>query len=186
MVNDEGCRPRRILSSLVDGGFDILRHRVRQVGDLAGHADEATQEGVLLDDGGVVPGVGDGRGVGLQRNEHRRIPDRLEQPGTLELVGDGHRVDGLPPFNERSDGAEDVPVRRLVEVGGPALLYPDRCGVVGEEHGPEQRLLRFHVVGRHPRAGRWGGGGGPQRTGAGVIKGLDHGSPTLPVGVWGR
>ena len=30
-----------------------------------------------------------------------------------------------------------------------------------------------------------GGGGRPQRTGAGVVKGLDHGSPTLPVGVWG-
>ena len=93
-----------------------------EVGDLTGHADETAQERVLLDDGGVVPGVGDGRGVGLQRNEDRRVAHRLEQPGALELVGDGHRVDRLAPLDEGTDGAEDVPVRRLVEVPGRTVL----------------------------------------------------------------
>ena len=106
------------LLGLVDGGFDVFGHRVAEIGDLAGHADEAAQERVLLHDGGVVPRVGDGRGVGLQRNEHRRVAHGLEETGALQLVGDGHRVDRLAPLDEGTDGAEDVPVRRLVEVPG--------------------------------------------------------------------
>ena len=70
------------------------------IGDLTGDADEPAQERVLLDDGGVVPGVGDGGGVGLQRNEDRRVTHRLEQPGALELVGDGHRIDRLTALDE--------------------------------------------------------------------------------------
>ena len=69
-----------------------------------GDADEATQERVLLHNGGVVPRVGDGRGVGLQRNEHRRVTHRLEQTRTLELVGHRHRVDRLAALNEGPDG----------------------------------------------------------------------------------
>ena len=35
------------------------------------------------------------------------------------------------------------------------------------------------------RAALDGGRGRPQRPGADVVKGLDHGSPTLPVARWG-
>ena len=170
------------LLRLVDGRLDVLGHRVADVGDVPGDADELAQQRVLLDDLGVVARVGDRRRVGLQRNEDGRVPDRLEHPRALQLVGHRHRVDGLAPLHERLDGAEDVPVRRLVEVGRRALLYPDRRRVVGEEHGAEQRLLGLDVMGRHPRAGRHGVRGRPQRARAGVVKGLDHGSPTLPVG----
>ena len=149
-----------------------------EVGDFAGHADEPAQQRVLLHDGGVVPGVGDRRGVGLQRDEDRRIADGLEQSGALELVGDGHRVDRLTPLDEGPDGAEDVPVRRLVEVAGRAFLDGGRGRIVGEQHGPEERLLRFEVVRGDPAAARRGGSR-PQRAGAGVVKGLDHGPPTL-------
>ena len=173
------------LLRLVDRRLDVLGHGVADVGDVPGDADELAQQRVLLDDLGVVPRVGDRGRVGQQRNEDGAVADRLEHPRALQLVGHRHRVDGLAPLHERLDGAEDVPVRRLVEVGRRALLYPDRRRVVGEEHGPEQRLLRLHVMGRHPRAARQRGGGRPQRTGAGVVKGLDHGSLTLPVGVWG-
>jgi hypothetical protein len=173
------------LLGLVDRRLDVFGHRVADVGNVPCDTDELAQERVLLDDLGVVTRVGDGRRVGQQRNEDRAVPDRLQDARALQLVGHRHCVNGFAPLHERLDGAEDMPVRRLVEVGRRALLYPDRRRVVGEEHGPEQRLLGFDIVRRHPRAGgRWGRGR-PQGTGAGVIKGLDHGSPTLPVGVWG-
>ena len=138
--------------------FDVLGHRVADVGDLPGHADEPAQQRVLLDDVGVVPRVGDRRRVGLQRDEDRRVADLLEHPGALELVGHGHRVDGLAPLHEGPDGPEDVPVRRLVEVARRAPLDPDRRRVVRQQHGPEQRLLGLEVVRRHPRAARTGAG----------------------------
>ena len=110
------------LLRLVDGGLDVLGHGVADVGDVAGDADELAQQRVLLDDLGVVARVGDRRRVGLQRNEDGGVADRLEHTRALQLVGHRHRVDGLAPLHERLDGAEDVPVRRLVEVGRRALL----------------------------------------------------------------
>ncbi len=173
------------LLRLVDCRLDVLGHRVADVGDVPRHPDELAQQRVLLDDVGVVARVGDRRRVGQQRDEDGAVADRLEYARALQLVGHRHRVDGLAPLHERLDGAEDVAVRRLVEVGRRALLDADRCRVVGEEHGPEQRLLGLDVVRRHPRTARHRGGGRPQRAGAGVVKGLDHGSLTLPLRVWG-
>jgi len=142
------------LLGFVDRRFYILGHRVSEIGYFARHADQTAQERVLLHDGGVVPRVGDGGGIGLQRDEDRRVPDRLEQARALELVGDRHRVDGLPPFDEGVDGSEDVPVRRLVEVSGRTLLDGHRRRIVGEQHGSEERFLRFEVVRRNPAARR--------------------------------
>ena len=68
------------LLGVVHRGLDVLGHRITDVGDLASHADQLAQQGVLLDDPGVVLGVGDRRGVGLQRDEDRRVPDLLEEP----------------------------------------------------------------------------------------------------------
>ena len=168
----------------VDRRLHVFRDRVADVGDVAGHADEAAQQGVLLHDLGVVACVGDGRGVGLQRDEDGRVPDLLEQPRALQLVGHGDGVDGLTPLHQGLDGREDVPVRGFVEVAGGAGLDADRGGVVGKQHGPEQGLLGIEVVRGHPRTGS-GRRGGPDRPGAGVVEGLDHGPPTLTVGGWG-
>ena len=164
------------LLGLVDGGLDVLGHRVGQIGDLPRHADEAAQQRVLLHDGGVVAGVGDGRGVGLQRDEHRGVPYGVEQPRALELVGDGHRVDRLSPLHEGPYGTEDVAVGRLVEVSGRALLDGHRRRVVGEQHGTEEGLLGLEVVRGDPAVRHRSG---TERAGPGVVKGVNHGPPTL-------
>ena len=173
------------LLRLVDRRLHVLGDRVADVGDLARHADQLAQQRVLLDDRRVVPRVGDRRRVGLQRDEDRGVADGVEQARALELVGHRHRVDGLAPLHEGLDGPEDVPVGRLVEVARAAQLDADRRRVVGQEHRPEQRLLGLEVVGRHARAARHGVGGRSQRPGAGVVEGLDHGSPTVPAAAWG-
>ena len=59
--------------------------------------------------------AGDRRRVGLERDEQRRV-DQLGHAHATQFVHDGHRVDRLAAFYEYSDGAEDVPVRRAVEV----------------------------------------------------------------------
>ncbi len=162
----------------VDGELHVLGDRVADVGDLPGHPDELPQQGVLLDDDGVVPGVGDRRCVGLERDEHRRVTHRLEQSGTLELVGDRHGVDRLAPLQQRPDRREDVPVSRLVEVAGRAHLDAHRGRVERQQHRPEQRLLRVEVVRGHPRTGH---GGHPERGVAGIVDGVDHGPLLCPA-----
>ena len=69
-------------------------------------------------------------------------------------------------------------VGRLVEVPSRAALDGYRGGIVGEQHGAEEGLLGFEVVRGDPAtAGR--GRSRTQGAGAGVVKGLDHGPPTL-------
>ena len=101
----------------VEGLGDVLGHRVAELGDLAGHADEPPQQRVLLDDAGVAAGVGGGRRGRHDLRQHGRAADRLEQVGPAQLVGDGDRVDRLARRVERVDGVVDVAVGRLVEVG---------------------------------------------------------------------
>ncbi len=166
------------LLGFVDGGFDVFGHRVRDVGDLTGHADEPAQQRVLLDDGGVVPGIGDRRGIGLQRDEDRRVTHRLEQPGALELVGDGHRVDRLTPLDEGPDGAEDVPVCRLVEVGRPSTSRSRPTRHRWRAASPRGATPPLRGCGAGPGCVE-GAGAARSWPGAGVVKGLDHGPPTL-------
>ena len=173
------------LLGLVDRGLHVLGDRVADVGDLAGHPDEPAEQGVLLDDLRVVPRVGDRRGVGLQRDEDGRVADLLEQPRALELVGHRDGVDRLAPLHERLDRREDVPVGRLVEVAGRAVSMPDRCGVGRQQHGPEQDSSASRSCGgtRAPAVAAVHQPTGS--AGAGVVEGLDHGSPTLTVAGWG-
>ena len=140
-TSNTSSRPRSTLR------FTSSGTAVAEVGDLARHADQPPQQGVLLDDGGVVLGVGDRGRVGLQRDEDRGVAHRVEHARALELVGDGHRVGGLTALHERRDGAEDVPVGGLVEVLGPSISMPADGGVVREQHGPEEGLLGLEVVG---------------------------------------
>ena len=65
---------------LVDGRRHVLGHRVADLGDLAGHADQPPEQRVLLDDAGVVHRVGDRRRVGLQRDQEGRVADRVQEP----------------------------------------------------------------------------------------------------------
>jgi hypothetical protein len=159
---------------------DVLGHAVAELGDLAGHAHQAPQQGVLLDDPGVVVGIADGGGVGLQGDEHRRVADGLEEAAAAQLLGHRHPVGRLPLAEQRGDGHEDVAVGRLVEVVGLADLHGRGDGVTGQEHGPEQRLLRLEVVGRDA-AGRQAvaPGGGREPSGPRIVKRLNHCASTL-------
>ena len=158
---------------LVDGAGDVVGQAVADLGDLAGDADEAAEQGVLLDDAGVAAGVADGRGAGLQGDEHGRPADRLQQVGPAQLVGHRDRVGRLALGVERGDGVEDVAVGRLVEVVGVELdLDRGHDGVAAEEHGAEQRLLGLEVVGWDPGARRWRASG---RAAGDGVDDLGHG-----------
>ncbi len=132
---------------------DVLRHRVAELGDLPGHADQPPQQRVLLHDPGVATGVGGGRRRRHDLRQHGVPADRLEQVGAAQLVGHGDRVGGLPRRVERVDRVVDVAVGRLVEVGRRDHPGGRRDGLGREHHGPEQGLLRLEVVGRHPAGG---------------------------------
>jgi hypothetical protein len=174
-----GYVEHQALGAVEDVG-DVLGDAVTELGDLPGHRHQAPQQSVLLDDPCVVVGVADGRGVGLERDEDRGIADGLEQPPTAEFLGDRHPVGGLPLAEQRRDGREDVSVGRLVEVLRPADLHGRGDGVPGQEHGTEQRLLGFEIVGRY--ATGWPGAalvGGQESAGPRVVKRLNHGPSTL-------
>ena len=108
------------------------------------------QERVLLDDAGVALRVGGGRGGRLEVDQRGHAPHRVEQAGPPQLVGDGDGIGGLAGRREVGDGLEDVPVSRLVEIGGGEHLRRHRDGVFRQEHGAEQRLLGLEVVRRNP------------------------------------
>ena len=59
---------------------DVLGNAVAELGDLTGHRHQPTEQGLLLDDLGVVLGVADRRGVGLEGDEHRGSPMDSSSP----------------------------------------------------------------------------------------------------------
>ena len=166
----------------VDGRGDVVGKGVAHLGDLAGHADEPAEQGVLFDDAGVAGRVGRRRRVGLQGDEGRRPADGFEQVGPAQLVGHRDRVGRFALAVERAHGIEDVTVRRLVEVVGTAALHGRGDGVSREQHGPEEGLLSLQVVGRDPHLGSTA----PPTSD--VIERLDHdpltlaGCPVDPLG----
>ena len=81
--------------------------------------------------------------------------DRVEQSGAPELVGDRDRVGRFTLAVERFDRLEDVAVRGLVEVVGPARLEGGRDRVARQQHRTEQRLLGLQVVRRDPAGPAW-------------------------------
>ncbi len=131
---------------------DVLGHAVADLGDLARHADQPAQEGVLLDDAGVARGVRRGRRRRHDVDQHLVAADGREQPVAPQLVGHGHRVDRLARGVQGVDRVEDVGVGRLVEVVGPQHPGGRGDGLGLEHHGAEQRLLRVEVVRGHTAA----------------------------------
>ncbi len=138
---------------VVDRLGDVVGQAVADLGDLAGHADEAAQQRVLLDDLGVAGRARGGRGGGLQRDQGVGSPDGIEQVGAAQLLGHGDRIDRLALGRQRGDGLVDVAVGRLVEVVGRERLRRHIDRRARQQHGPEQALLGSEVVRRHPPAG---------------------------------
>ena len=135
----------------VDGLLDVVERLVAQLCDLVGGGDQAPQQRLLLDDAGVVLGVGDRRGPGLERDQRGRTAHGVEHAGRGELLGHGDRVHALSGAVEGLDRREDVAVRRLVEVVLGDDVRHRRDGVLGQQHGAEERLLGIDAVGRDPR-----------------------------------
>ena len=156
---------------VIDRLGDVVGQLVAQLGDLAGHADHAAQQRMVLDDLGVPAGVGRGRRARLQAHQRGRAADGVEQARPAQLVGDGHRVGRLAGAVERGDGLVDVAVGGLVEVVGPQALGRHGDGVLGQEHRPQEGLLGLEVVRGDPAGtGRVASpdrdlGGAHQRTG---------------------
>ncbi len=107
----------------------------------------------------AMPGLGhDHAGVAARARRRGRSDLDLEQgvpigevprsTGPAHLVGDGDGIDGLALRVELDDGLEDVAVLRAEEVAGDhPRLQGGGDGVLAQQHGPEQRLLGFEVVG---------------------------------------
>ena len=119
-VTRRSATSKTIDSARSTASVDVVGQVVAELGDLAGHADQPAQQGVLLDDAGVAAGVGGRRRVGLQRDRVGRAADGVEQAGPAQLVGHRDRVGRLARGVQRADGVEDVAVGRLVEVVGAA------------------------------------------------------------------
>ena len=81
----------------VDDLGHVLGKAEAELGDLPRHHHEPPQQRVLLHDVRVVRRVRRRRSVHLERDQHRRVADGVEQSRPAELVGNSHRVGGLAP-----------------------------------------------------------------------------------------
>ena len=124
--------------------------RVAELHDPGARLDQAAQDRALLDDAGVVAGVGRGRHRGDERVQVRGAADPGDLAAPGELVGDGDGVGRLAPAVQVEDGLVDELVRRPVVVGGPDHLDHVRDGILGQQHPAEDALFRRDVVRRSP------------------------------------
>ena len=159
----------------------VLGEAVAQLGDLARHRHQAAEQGVLLDDPGVVLGVADRRRVGLQRDEHRRVADHLRAgPRRRSSSVTVTQSAGSPWLNSEVTAAKMWPWDVLVEVLGLADLHGRGDGVPGQQHRPEQRLLRLEVVRRDPSAEPGTHRGARSSAGSRVVEGAEPWSSNPP------
>src|SRR5258708_4356657 len=77
---------------LIHGLDHIVGFRVRDIGDVVGHADEAAQRGVFLHDAGVAAHAGDGGRRRLEIDDDAGAAEALEEGGAVEDLRDGYRV----------------------------------------------------------------------------------------------
>src|SRR5665811_641689 len=119
--------------------------------DLLTTVDESAQDRHLVDDAGVVTGVG------ARRNQSRQLVDPrapayfLQLAELVQLVGEGDRVDRLASSVEGECRPVDAPVALPVEVLRPADLRDrsDRAGC--KQHRAEDVFLSLDILRRHAR-----------------------------------
>jgi hypothetical protein len=114
------------------------------IGDLGAHLDQLAQHRVLAHDVRIGADVGGARGVLRQGADVGEAAGILQQGAPLQLLGDGHHVEGLAFPRQIGDGAEDDAVFPAVEV---PLADPIRHlvpGAVVQHQPPQHRLLRLY------------------------------------------
>ncbi len=79
----------------VEGLGDVVGGVVAHLGDVAGDPDEPAQQGELVDDARVVPGVRRRGRVGLDLQQRVPTADAVEHVCPAQLLGDGDRVGRL-------------------------------------------------------------------------------------------
>ena len=142
----------------VDGAFGVLGGLEAELDDLGADVDEAAQDAGLLDDAGVVAGVGGGGDAGHQGVEERGAADVGQGAVAAQLLLDGDGVDGVAVAVQLEDRTEDRAVGRAVEVVLAQQLEDLGDGVLGEQHGAEDRFLGLDVMGWDALVG-WGSAG---------------------------
>ncbi len=138
------------LGDLEDLGLRTVDHlgdvlavgaRVAVLHDAGAGVDEATQDGLLRDDLGVVRGVrggGDGLGEG---HEVGGAADAAQFAATIQFRRDRHRVGGLASAVEVEDRVVDGLVCGPVEVARAQHLEDVGDRVLAQQHAAEHRLL---------------------------------------------
>src|SRR5690606_9945235 len=108
---------QRGLGGIADSGR--IPTAVAELGDAAGGRDQPPQQCLFRDDLCVVAGVERGGHGGDQRVQVGGTADAFQLAATLQLGGDGDRIDRLAPPVQVEDGLVDGLVSGPVEVVGP-------------------------------------------------------------------
>ena len=130
------------------GRRHVDRRVIGDVDHVLADRDQRAARGEVVDGAAVVGGVDDGDGLGGKAREivrDRHVADLLV--GRQEGL-DRHRIGHLAHADELGRDLEDLAVQRLVEMRGLQEIRDAVEGVVVDEHGAEQRLLRLDVVRR--------------------------------------
>ena len=133
----------RSIASWISG-----RILVADAGDPPRGADEAAQDGLALDDPGVLGGVDGGGRLVRQAGEVGAAADRFELVASLERLRHGDDVDRLAALEQLEDGRVDRGVGLPVEVLGSQELRDLDDRVAVDEDGAEHGLLGLEALRR--------------------------------------
>ena len=142
---------------LVDLGLcevdDILGLRafggVAELRDLGAGGDHVAQNGALMDDFGVIRGVGRGGYGGDERMQVVDAADLVEVAVLEQFVGDEHGVHRLRRGEQVDDGLVDGLMLGLVEVGDLDHLADFADGVLAHQHAAQHGHFRIVVMRGH-------------------------------------
>ncbi len=148
-------RGRGRLGDLIDQRLRAVHDRARVVGALVAQpgdggtsVDQASQQGLLPHDTGVVGRVGRRRHGDGQVVQGSWAADLVESVATRQPVGDRDGVDGLALPVQGPDRLEDHPVGVAVEVLGLQRLDGVRCRAPRQQRRAQHGHLRVQGVGR--------------------------------------
>ena len=132
----------------IDRLLDLRRVLVADAGDSPGGGDQVPQDGLALDDAGVLRREDRRRRLLGERRQVAAAADRLEVAGPLERLGHGDDVDRLATLPEVEHRGVDRPVGLAVEVGRAEDVRNLDDGVAVDQEGAEDRLLGLEALGR--------------------------------------